>query len=151
MAQREALILQRAMEILPIGIREQDLIAGNYGKEFAEDEYIKRADAANRRDMADSREYKVEDEEEQILSGQYLLFGIYTPSHTCIEYEKIIHRGLKDYEAGVKESMPHLDAYLDAYGRAYCEAMKISISTVRMFAERYARLAGEIAEKEESS
>lgn len=144
-AQREAMILRRAMELLPIGIRERDLIAGNYGREFADPEYIEKADRANERDMADSQEYKVRSEQERIISGRYLLFGIYTPSHTCIEYDKIVHQGLKAYEARIQESIGHLDTY----GRSYCEAMKMSIGTVRMFAGRYAALAREMGEREE--
>jgi pyruvate-formate lyase len=141
---REALILERALSILPIGIHREDLIAGNYGLKFAGDEYVKKVTDADAREFGESPEYKVRDEEERIISGKYLLFGIYTPSHTCVDYETILKKGLKYYKVLTEQAMESADAY----GKDYCNAMIKSIATAQMFAGRYKKLADSLYDAE---
>mgnify|MGYP000959000056 CR=1 FL=1 len=131
---REATILDRAIELLPIGIHEQDIIAGNYGTEYTDKEKRDAIDKADREEYQNSEEYKVWDEEERTISGRYMLFGIYTPSHTCVNYESILNNGLKGYEAQIKE---RLSRDIDAYGAEYLKAMLKTIETTRHLSHRY--------------
>ncbi len=135
---RETEILKYALELLPIGIREDDLLAGNYGPEFASDELIAKIQEADEQEYTCSEEYKVHSEEEYVISGRYLLFGIYTPSHTCIDYETIISKGLKDYERRIDE---RLAGECDAYGRQYLQAMKKCIHLIVAYAGRFQKIA----------
>ncbi|MGM9520932.1 MAG: glycyl radical enzyme domain-containing protein [Oscillospiraceae bacterium] len=137
-ADRERRILRRAFEILPIGINHEDLIAGNYGEKFADPDYVRAAEDANEREYARSEEFKVY-EDERIISGRYMLFGIYTPSHVCMDYENILRQGLKAYARRAKEAMPSSDGY----GRDYLQAMADSVDTIQMLAGRFAALAEE--------
>lgn len=135
---REAEILKYALELLPIGIRENDLLAGNYGPEFAQGELIAKIREADEEEYACSEEYKVHSEEEYVISGRYLLFGIYTPSHTCIDYEAIIRKGLRDYERRMDE---RLGQACDTYGAQYLRAMKKCIHLIRGYAGRFKKIA----------
>jgi formate C-acetyltransferase len=135
---REMLILREALKLKPEGLNDDDLIVGNYGPQFADKtllEQIKEADAA---EYGESEEYKVWSEDEAVTSGRYMLFGIYTPSHTCVDYETILAKGLKFYEARIKD---RTEEQIDDYGREYLKAMSESIKTVRIFIERYQKLA----------
>lgn len=135
---REAEILRHALELLPIGIREDDLLAGNYGPEFASDDLIARIREADEQEYAYSREYKVHSEEEYVISGRYLLFGIYTPSHTCIDYETILHKGLKDYRERIEK---RLGREIDTYGCQYLKSMIKCIDLIVGYADRYKKIA----------
>lgn len=135
---RETEILRCALELLPIGIREDDLLAGNYGPEFASDELIAGIREADEQEYANSEEYKVRGEEEYVISGRYLLFGIYTPSHTCIDYEAIIYKGLRDYERRIDE---RLGRECDTYGRQYLQAMKKCIHVINGYTGRFRKIA----------
>jgi len=137
---REARILQRALEILPIGIHDSDLIAGNYGPAFADPAFLEEIRQADQAEFGGSEEFKVRSEEERQVSGRYMLFGIYTPSHTCIDYGSLINKGLRHYEARVRE---RLAQPVDGYGKIYLEAMIENIGIVQAFAGRYLALAKE--------
>ena len=95
--ERETAILRRALEMLPVGINDTDVIAGNYGPKFADPELLEAIKKADEEEFSGSAEYKVRDEEERLVSGRYMLFGIYTPSHTCVDYETLITKGLKQW------------------------------------------------------
>lgn len=138
--ERETAILRKALELLPIGIYETDLIAGNYGPDFASQELMEQIAEADRDEYANSEEYKVHDEEERLASGRYMLFGIYTPSHTCIDYETLITKGLRHYRARIEQ---RLGEKIDRFAREYLEAMLFSIETVEQYAQRFRRLAEE--------
>ena len=138
---REAMILRRALELLPVGIGDTDLIAGNYGEKYADEVYLKQAEEADEAEFGRSEEYKFRSEDEHIASGRYMLFGIYTPSHTTVNYPQILKKGLRYYEALVNERMKSEPA--NSYGTMYLQAMKESIGTVRMFTGRYAAMAKE--------
>lgn len=135
---REVCILRKALEMLPIGIHDSDIIAGNYGTCFAQEDYIAAARKADAEIFEKSEEYKYRSEDERITAGRYMLFGIYTPSHTCVDYPKIIKRGLKQFEAEIQQSMRN--PKMDEYGKMYLSAMQESIDAVKMFAGRYAQL-----------
>lgn len=137
-SEQEMLILRRALEILPIGINDDDLLAGNYGVQFSENDLLEQILQADSDEYSESAEYKVWNEEERIISGTYMLFGIYTPSHTCVDYETILTRGLEYYEGRIKE---RLEKDIDEYGRKYLYAMLESINTVGIFTRRYVQLA----------
>ena len=100
--------------LLPIGIRETDTIAGNYGPAFAEASLLNAVKEADSQEYGGSEEYRLHDENEEIASGRYLLFGIYTPSHTCADYERVLKYGLKDYERRIDR---RLQQPLDEYGK----------------------------------
>lgn len=136
---REARILRKALELLPIGIGSQDLIAGNYGRRFADETYLEKAKKADEIEFGESIEYKFRCEDERIASGTYMLFGIYTPSHTTVNYPLILNKGLKSYEKQIKNRMQ--EEKEGSYGFAYLQAMLESIETVKMFCKRYADLA----------
>ena len=131
---REAAILNRAIELLPIGVREQDIIAGNYGLDFADEELKSAIELADQEEYENSEEYQVWDEEERMISGRYMLFGIYTPSHTCVDYKTILKTGLKGYEARIKARM--FDG-IDGYGSEYLKAMLKAIETAKCLTKRY--------------
>lgn len=131
---REAAILNRAIELLPIGINESDTIAGNYGPAFADESLKAEIALADKEEYENSEEYKVWDEEERIISGRYMLFGIYTPSHTCVDYKTILTTGLKGYEARIKAQ---LTKGLDGYGEEYLQAMLATIEATRRLNKRY--------------
>lgn len=135
---REVEILKGALELLPIGIRNEDVLAGNYGPEFASQELIDAIAQADEEEYGGSEEYKVYDEEEYIVSGRYLLFGIYTPSHTCIDYKSILQNGLRYYEQKIDE---RLTRPMDEYGRQYLAAMKKAIHVTQNYALRFRDLA----------
>ena len=137
---REVEILKLALQLLPIGINDEDVIAGNYGPQFADQELINRVAAADEEEYGNSEEYKVYDEEEYLVSGRYLLFGIYTPSHTCIDYQTVIEKGLKYYEARIDE---RLEREIDSYGRDYLNAMKKVIRVTQDYSHRFMNLAKE--------
>lgn len=136
--ERETAILRKALEILPIGINDTDVIAGNYGPKFAEPELLEAIKKADEEEFAESEEYKVRDEEERLVSGRYMLFGIYTPSHTCIDYETLITKGLNYYKKRIEK---RLEQGIDRYGAEYLNAMLYSIETVAMYAGRLKDLA----------
>ena len=137
---REVEILREALMLLPIGIRETDTIAGNYGPAFAEASLLNAVKEADSQEYGGSEEYRLHDENEEIASGRYLLFGIYTPSHTCADYERVLKYGLKDYERRIDR---RLQQPLDEYGKIYLHAMKKTIQAVREYEDRYIRLAQE--------
>lgn len=141
---REMRVLRRALEILPIGINREDLIAGNYGEKFADSDYMCLAREASEREYAQSDEFKVAGADERIISGRYMLFGIYTPSHVCMDYENILRRGLKYYAEKALEAAETADDF----GRDYLKAMAESVQTVQRFARRYASLARQQLENE---
>ena len=125
---REALILRKALEIIPIGVNSDDIIAGNYGKNFADEDYLKRAKEADEKEFDLSIEYKCRSEDEKIASGRYMLFGIYTPSHTTVNYPLILEKGLKYYEKKIQDRLKKTEKYEYAY--TYLNAMQESIETV---------------------
>lgn len=135
---REVEILRRALLLLPIGINETDTIAGNYGPQFADATLLKDIEEADSQEYGNSEEYKLHDEEEEIASGRYLLFGIYTPSHTCANYERVLKYGLKDYERRIRK---RLECPIDDYGREYLCAMSKTIQVVREYEDRFITLA----------
>ncbi len=141
---REARILRKALELLPIGINSDDLIAGNYGEKFADEEYLRQAREADEREFDLSVEYKYRSEEERIASSRYLLFGIYTPSHTTVNYPLILRAGLKHYEKQIRERLSVSEE--TDYACAYWKAMLECIDTVRMFENRYVDRIGELLE-----
>ncbi|MGI6069757.1 MAG: glycyl radical enzyme domain-containing protein [Blautia sp.] len=144
---REVEILRKALMTLPIGINDEDTIAGNYGPKFAEDALLSQIREADTREYGNSEEYKVRDEEERIASGRYMLFGIYTPSHTCADYERILKYGLKDYERRIDQ---RLEQSIDAYGKSYLQAMKKTIDVTREYTGRFLTLAEEKLKKADS-
>lgn len=138
--ERETAILRKALEMLPIGINSTDMLAGNYGPDFAPEGLMEQIREADEEEYANSEEYKVYDEEERLVSGRYMLFGIYTPSHTCIDYETLIQKGLIHYQ---KRIQARLGQDIDPYAREYLEAMMFSIDTVVQYGRRFCRLAEE--------
>ena len=136
--ERETTILRRALQMLPIGIHDDDVIAGNYGPEFADSALLEAIKEADEEEFSNSEEYKVKNEEERLVSGRYMLFGIYTPSHTCIDYETLIQKGLKYYKERIEQ---RLTEKIDAHARAYLNAMLYSIETVIGYAARIGALA----------
>jgi formate C-acetyltransferase len=144
---RETEILKKALQILPIGINDEDLIAGNYGSSFAEKDYMDKVREANEKEFGKSPEFKVYDEDNRLISGRYMLFGIYTPAHTCVDYDTILQKGLRYYYKKAEEALPKADAY----GKEYLRAMMESVFTVQAFAERYALLAEQKAHNEKSA
>jgi formate C-acetyltransferase len=72
------------------------------------------------------------------------LFGIYTPSHTCVDYETLINKGLIYFENQIDAKLENADQF----GRDYYHAMKASITTARHFASRYQKKATELLEQE---
>lgn len=140
--EREMLILRKALEILPIGIKEDDIIAGNYGPLFADEALMEAIRQADAEEYGKSEEFRVWDEDERIISGRYMLFGIYTPAHTCVDYGTILKKGLKDYERRIQERLAHP---ADGYGKVYLEMMLESVETVKMFSGRYAAVASQAA------
>ena len=135
---REMEILKRALELLPIGIGDEDVIAGNYGSQFASPELISQIAQADADEYNNSEEYKIYSEDEYMISGRYLLFGIYTPSHICLDYETIISKGLKAYEKRIDD---RLMRPIDFYGRNYLLAMKKGIRISQSYAMRFHNLA----------
>ena len=135
---REMEILKRALELLPIGIGDEDVIAGNYGSQFASPELISQIAQADTDEYNNSEEYKIYSEDEYMISGRYLLFGIYTPSHICLDYETIISKGLKAYEKRIDD---RLMRPIDSYGRNYLLAMKKGIRISQSYAMRFHNLA----------
>ncbi len=74
-AMREADIFGRALELLPVGIYDNDLFAGNYGPDFADKAFLDRAKEADDLEFSGGEGYRLETEDEKIISGRYLLFG----------------------------------------------------------------------------
>lgn len=136
--EREVDILRKALQLLPIGIRDTDVIAGNYGPEFASPELLSNIEIADKEEYNNSEEYKIYDEDEYIVSGRYLLFGIYTPSHTCTDYKTILDKGLKYYANRIDD---RLQQPIDAYGKDYLCAMRQSIEVVQEYAYRIRDIA----------
>lgn len=139
---KEARILQKALELIPIGIKEDDIIAGNYGKDFADETYLREAKEADEKEFGLSPEYKYRSEEERVASGRYIMFGIYTPSHTTVNYPLILEKGLKYYEKRIQKRLQ--DTEETQYAYTYLNAMLETINTVRMFGKRYADFIDEI-------
>ncbi|MDR1272618.1 MAG: hypothetical protein LBK04_06515 [Clostridiales Family XIII bacterium] len=142
---REAHIVRKALELLPIGIRDDDLLAGRYGAEFAGDDFVKKMAAADDAEFSESDEYRLP-EEDRIASGRHMLFGIYTPSHTCVDYETIVNKGFEHYLERIER---RIGEPVDEYGMVVLEAMKYSVESLRLFACRYADMAGQMALEEE--
>ncbi|PWM38339.1 MAG: hypothetical protein DBX46_01935 [Clostridiales bacterium] len=136
--ERETAILRRALEMLPVGINDTDVIAGNYGPKFADPELLEAIKKADEEEFSGSAEYKVRDEEERLVSGRYMLFGIYTPSHTCVDYETLITKGLNHYKERIEK---RLAENIDKYATEYLNAMLYSIETVAIYAGRFRKLA----------
>lgn len=141
---REMAILRRSLMLLPIGIGKEDLIAGNYGAKFADDAFLQRCRKADEAEFEHSDEYKVNSEDERIVSGNYMMFGIYTPSHTCADYGSIVNRGLKGYEEQIRQ---RLSENPDETGKIYLEAMLDGIRAALDFADRYRNLALKLMEE----
>ena len=137
-ALREAEMFCRALQLLPIGIGEADLIAGNYGEQFADEAYIKEAAAFQKADYDHSEEYLVHSEDERLASSRYMLFGIYTPAHTCVDYGTLLELGLGFYE---KQIQNKLEEEISDYSKAYLHAMLKACEGVFQFASRYEQLA----------
>lgn len=135
---REAEILRRALELVPIGIDDDDLIAGNYGARYGDAGYLQRSASAQEQDYARSEEYLVHSEDERLASSRYMLFGIYTPAHTCVDYEAILRNGLGAFAAQAREATHKAS---DSYGRATLQAMAVTYEAVLAYATRYAALA----------
>lgn len=138
----EALVLRKTLELLPIGMHDDDILAGYYGLDFSDVRFAKRAKQAELDEYSESVEYKVWSEDEKIVSGRYMLFGIYTPIHATADYQTIIHQGLRYYEERIKV---RLTQKIDDYGREYLNAMLQTIDAIRMFVERYSKLFEEKA------
>ncbi len=137
---READILDRALQMLPIGIYDDDVFAGNYGPDFTDTRALSDAKEADEAEFTGGEGYRLSTEDEKLISGRYLLFGVYTLAHTCLDYELVINKGLKYLKEKVKDRLAH---GIDEYGESYLKAMLKSIGAVQGFAARYLEIAEE--------
>jgi len=71
-------------------------------------------------------------------------------AHVAADYEHLLRAGLKDYERRAKEKLLSLDLtdYTNLAKSYFYEAILTTIEGVRIFAGRYAALAGELADRE---
>ena len=72
------------------------------------------------------------------------------PAHIAVNYERLLREGLAGYEQRTRQLKEHLDlsdpASIDKY--QFYKAILIVIDAVKNFADRYAKLADELASKE---
>jgi len=71
------------------------------------------------------------------LASDFNCFGGYTPTHTTIDYARVIDIGFN----GILQHIAQERDWADVNERAVLEAMKISLNAVAEWAERYAILA----------
>jgi formate C-acetyltransferase len=142
----EAEVIAKTLELLPIGINEDDLIAGNYGVKYATEEYMDKVRKADEYELAQSPQFKIYSDDEKIISGRHVVFGIYTPAHTCMDYGTMITKGLKYYLKKIEHKKK--EQQRDGYADVYLRAMETSLKAVVQFAERYAKLAEQLAGSE---
>lgn len=168
-ATREALVLQKTLEEVPIAIKGADLISGWYGYED-EKAFAEAAGAAACKGTEsgkscaegseDDREFVFKDayteEDKKVLKAlreDFVMWLGFGPGHTCIDYGYILKHGLISYEEKVRAVLSGLEGGKGAektlteaeYGekKIYLEAMLISLRAVQAYAGRFAALAKE--------
>lgn len=77
---------------------------------------------------------------EESLASDFNCFGGYTPSHTTIDYPRVVDLGFK----GILQNITHERDWADVRERAVLEAMEIALNAVAEWAKRYAELANSL-------
>ena len=140
----EAKVFSKALELLPIGIRDNDLYGAYYGEEFAGEEYMSEVTEAEKKEYDTNKDFVNYTQNEDLLASRYLLFALYTPAHTCAPYGDIIRKGLRWYYEKIDKRLSK--GNLDEYGMETLYAMKETLQAAKNFAGRYAVTAERIAE-----
>jgi formate C-acetyltransferase len=79
----------------------------------------------------------------ELLASEFNCFGGYTPTHTTIDYARVIDVGFN----GILQHIARERDWADVHERSILEAMEISLNAVAEWAERYAVLASMQAEQ----
>ncbi len=126
---RHATLFKHTVEDMPLEIRDGDLFAGWYG--FENDD-LKPAEvkAYPPVECFTPHEAKIRDH----LRDDLKMHIAFTSAHTCIDYGKIVEKGLKFY---IEQVENELKSFPDD---EFLKAMRISLSSVAIYTERYKKV-----------
>lgn len=145
---REALIFRKTVELIPLQIKETDLIAGWYG--YEDDNRQGESSHGSENSFAFYKHLESKDiTTRQILSDTFITYGGFSSGHTCIDYGKIAEYGLNYYYTTVEAEFSVENP--DTQKSIYLKAMLISLDAVKIYSERFARLALNKAESSDSA
>lgn len=133
---REAEAFRAVLAGLPIGIRTDDVLAGDFGPAWGEvpepSAPAQQGASAPRAGAPSTRD---------LLRDRFHIFGGYTTAHTTLDYGRIVREGLGRVSDRAREHAPALPAAR----RAMVESMAVALDAVCSWAERYADLAATLA------
>ena len=124
---REARAFARVLEAIPIGIRPGDVLAGEFGPEWAARPF---ASAPNAKAPVSSEPPDVR----ALMRERFHVFGGYTTAHTTLDYGRIVHEGLDAFMARSRD----WQRSRSGNSREYLDAMGIALEAVCAWAGRYA-------------
>jgi len=131
---REARAFAALLARIPIGIPEEDLIAGDFGPSWIQDKAAHHTPAAETAAVTAGQTV-----DPWILMDQrFHMRAGYTAAHTTVDYPRVLHHGLRGILDHVQRRH---DAAADGPRRVYLEAMNISLNAVIDWAHRFATLA----------
>jgi len=117
---------------LPIGIRDGDVLAGDFGPEWGEV-----AGPAASTSPPPVAATPGPPSPRDLLRDRFHIFGGYTPAHTTLDYGRLVTEGLEAIIRRAREQPPRRP---DAH-RAMRESMAVALAAVCEWAERYGALA----------
>jgi formate C-acetyltransferase len=145
-ALREAQLFRIGLERLPLGLRANSSLAGDLGWDFLSPEQ-REAYLADRRRLAAATPPPPANSAAETAAGQlwdtFHCSGNYTLAHTCADYQRVVEKGLDDVLAEI--TARRQTAATDGE-QAQLEAMQLAVSSLGVFAGRFAVLAAQQAE-----
>lgn len=141
-AERAACRFTHAMAHLPIGVNEDEQIAGSFGWEFVDDERQAAYFAEHQRlaNCTPPPKSAAQTAQELLWNG-FHCGGGYTTAHTCADYQRIVEHGLLDVVTQIDNRL--LSA--NPSERNTLAAMRRAVEAIGVLASRYAEAAAKQA------